>query len=84
MDLQDTGAARPEAPEAKELCQQRTGFITPQRSEEVVNPADTVFVKAKRTDTVSGLAHVLAEGVGGRPIFLSGDLRKHQFFRKIV
>jgi len=66
----DTGAARPEAPEAKEPCQRSVpaGDTTAKRGRCMT--AGTVL-RSLRSNTVSGLARVLAEGAGGRPFFLA-------------
>jgi hypothetical protein len=64
-----TEAARPEAPEAKEPCQKcaPVGGTGAKRGPGL--QADTLL-RSPRSDRVFGLARVLAEGAGGRPIFL--------------
>jgi hypothetical protein len=48
---------------------QRTDCTIPQQGEDVVQSADTLL-RSLRSDRVSGLAHVVAEGAEARPFFL--------------
>jgi len=65
----DTGAARPEAPEAKEPCQRCVPACDTAAKRGRCMTAGTVL-RSLRSNTVSGLARVLAEGAKGRPFFL--------------
>ena len=73
--FQATGAARPKAPEAKELCQDSGPTYDP-RSEARRLYVGGHFVRHPRSgaNKVSGLAQVLAEGAGGSPFFLGNSL----------
>lgn len=69
--FQAIGAARPQAPEAKELCQKSAPPCDPRSVARRLHGGGHVICHLRSgANKVFGLAHVLAEGAGGRPFFL--------------
>jgi hypothetical protein len=69
------GAARPEAPDAKEPCQRGVPTYNTRSGARMLCVGEHSIRGARVANWVFGLARVLAEGGGGRPFFLLSPLR---------